>query len=87
MALPREPAGEDVAVLAIGRPKGGASSPPRGGDMSEMMGGGAMEPDGDEGLPPGFESAASEAFPDMDPANYGALKRLIALCMESGESY
>lgn len=85
MALPREPAGEDVAVLAIGNPKGGAGRPPRGG-MSDMDDRGPMGPDDEANeLPPGFESAASEAFPDMDPANYGALKRLIALCMESPE--
>ncbi len=87
MAMPREPAGEDFAVLAVGKPKGGAGRPPRGGmsdmDEAESM----MMPDEDEGgdLPPGFESAAMEAFPDMDPAGYPALKRLIALCMDSPE--
>lgn len=84
MAMPREPAGEDVAVLAIGAPKGGAGRPPRGG-LSDMGDGAPMGEEPTEELPPGFESAASEAFPDMDPANYGALKRLIALCMESPE--
>lgn len=79
----REPAGEDLAIV-IGPGKGGARPPARG-----MMG---SEPDGDEMgggemLPPGFEAAASEAFPDMDPASYPALKRLIATCMESEEGY
>lgn len=84
MAAPmREPAGEDLAIV-IGPGKGGARPPGRG-----MMG---AEPDGDEmgmggeePLPPGFEAAASEAFPDMDPASYPALKRLIATCMEAPE--
>lgn len=78
MALPmeREPAEPDLAVL-IGSGKGGRKAPGGGmmGEESEEM----------SELPPGFESAASEAFPDMDPASYPALKRLIALCMESPE--
>jgi hypothetical protein len=84
MALPREPAGEDFAVLAMGKPKGGSMGPPRGGmpGMEDEMA--AMEPD-EEMLPPGFEAAASEAFPEMDPASYPALKRLIATCMEAPE--
>lgn len=84
MAPPREPAGEDFAVLAVGKPKGGAGLPPRGG-MLDMGGSSPMGEEPAEELPPGFESAASEAFPDMDPAGYPALKRLIALCMESPE--
>jgi hypothetical protein len=86
MATPREPAGEDIAALVIGKPKGGGPMrPPRGG-MSDMDDRGPMGPDDESSeLPPGFEAAASEAFPDMDPMNYPALKRLIALCMESPE--
>lgn len=86
MALPREPAGEDFAVLAVGKPKGSRPmGSPRGG-MVDMDDHGPMGMDDEASeLPPGFESAASEAFPDMDPAGYPALKRLIALCMESPE--
>lgn len=76
MAAPmeRESVDADFAML-VGSPKGGAKPP--GGMMGEEM---AEEP-----LPPGFESAAVEAFPDMAPTAYPALKRLIALCMESPE--
>jgi len=77
MALPmeREAAEPDLAVL-VGTGKGGRKAPSVG-----------MGEEGEEAseLPPGFESAAAEAFPDMDPAAYPALKRLIALCMESSE--
>ena len=83
MARPmtREAAGPDLAVVIGTGPKGGRKPPGPGMSMNE-------EPDGDEigdsePLPPGFESAAGEAFPDMDPSNYPALKRLIALCMDS----
>lgn len=78
MAMPmeREPAEADLAVLIGGAPKGGRKPP--GAAMGDDMG-------AEEELPPGFEAAASEAFPDMDPAGYPALKRLIALCMESPE--
>lgn len=87
MALPREPAGGDIAALVIGKPKGGRPmGPPRGGmsDAEDMKDGGADEA---SELPPGFESAASEAFPDMDPSAYPALKRLIATCMENPDGY
>jgi len=79
MALPmeREPAEPDLAAL-VGSGKGGRKAP--GGGMMGEEGGEEMPE-----LPPGFESAAMEAFPDMDPAAYPALKRLIALCMESPE--
>ena len=83
MASPmREPAGPDLAVVIGPGPRGGRKPPARG--MSDMDDRGPGGPDEERGeLPPGFESAASEAFPDMDPAAYPALKRLIALCMES----
>ncbi len=79
MAAPmmeREPAEPDLAVL-IGSAKGGRKAPP-GEVLADEMG---IGEEGDEPLPPGFESAAMEAFPDMDPASYPALKRLIASCM------
>lgn len=81
MAAPmREPAGEDLA-LVIGTGKGGARPPGPG-----MMGGEPeMGMESEEPLPPGFEAAAVEAFPDMDPASYPALKRLIATCMDAPE--
>lgn len=77
MAAPmeREPAEADLALL-VGPGKGGGSKPPGGGMLGDEMG---ME--SEEELPPGFESAAMEAFPEMDPASYPALKRLIASCM------
>jgi hypothetical protein len=70
--MEREPAEPDLALL-VGPSKGG-SAPPGGGMMDEPM-------EEAEELPPGFEAAAVEAFPDMDPASYPALKRLIATCM------
>jgi hypothetical protein len=82
----REPAGEDLAIV-IGPGKGGRKPPGRGMMHSEPDAderGGPPDGDADEMLPPGFEAAASEAFPDMDPASYPALKRLIATCMDSG---
>ena len=81
MAMPREAAEPDLALLVAGKPKGGRGEMPSspGGDLDDM--GGPMM--GEEELPPGFESAAAEAFPDMDPMAYPALKRLIASCMES----
>lgn len=83
--MDREPADADLAIV-VG-PGMGARKGPRAGMAAAM---GETEPDGDEmgmeeELPAGFEAAASEAFPDMDPAGYPALKRLIALCMESPE--
>lgn len=83
-AMAREAAPADLAVIVAGKPPRGSKGPAGG-----MSGDGAPmgEPDGDEQLPPGFESAAMEAFPDMDPGAYPALKRLIASCMESGEGY
>lgn len=82
MAAPmeREPAEPDLALL-IGTGKGGRKAP--GAGMPDDMGMGMEEPA--EELPPGFEAAAMEAFPEMDPAGYPALKRLIALCMEAPE--
>ena len=68
----REPADDALLMVGVGKPKPRApmgSSPEMGGE-------------GEEPLPPGFDVAASEAFPDMDPAQYPALKRLIHLCME-----
>lgn len=89
MARPmtREAAPADLAVIVAGKPKGGRMPP--GGGMSDaddgapMMGGAGDH----DTLPPGFESAAGEAFPDMDPSAYPALKRLIGMCMDEKESY
>ena len=82
--MDREPADADLAIV-VGPGMGGRKAPRAG--MAAAMG---EEEEGDamgmeEELPAGFEAAASEAFPDMDPAGYPALKRLIALCMESPE--
>jgi hypothetical protein len=81
--MDREDADADLAIVV---------GPGMGGRKAPRAGMGGMEPDGnemggdmEEELPAGFESAALEAFPDMDPAGYPALKRLIALCMESPE--
>jgi hypothetical protein len=82
MALPatrqeREPADDALLMIGVGKPKPGAGmGAQRPGEESDPT-----EPDADDKLPPGFETAASEAFPDMDPSAYPALKRLIALCM------
>jgi len=68
--------GIDLAIIMGGKPKPGAKL-------------GGKEPDGDEGgddeLPPGFEEAASEAFPDLagDKERMLALKRCIHLCADS----
>lgn len=82
MALPatqseREPADDALLMIGVGKKKPGAGmgGAPSGAESDPM------EPDADDKLPPGFETAASEAFPDMDPSAYPALKRLIALCM------
>jgi hypothetical protein len=86
MAAPREMAGPDLALIVAGKPKGGGRKPPPGGAMSDADDTGAMGADDEQSeLPPGFESAAAEAFPDMSADQYPALKRLIALCMESPE--
>ncbi len=72
--------GIDLAIV-FGKPKGkgGADAAPD----SERSEAGA-EGEGD-GLPAGFEDAASEAFPDMagDPERMGSLHRLIKLCSDS----
>lgn len=85
MAMPRdrEAAEPDLALLVAGKPKGGRGMMPSspGGELEEM-GSDPMAAE-EEPLPPGFESAAAEAFPDMDPMAYPALKRLIASCMDS----
>lgn len=64
----------DLAIIMGGKPKGGA--PPAGDDE---------ESGEDDGLPHGFEEAASEAFPDLagDTERLHALKRLIMLCTDS----
>lgn len=87
--MAREAAPEDLAVIVAGKPRGGSKLPMGGSEAAEhrMMGMDAEMPNEADELPPGFESAASEAFPDMDPSAYPALKRLIASCMDSGEGY
>lgn len=78
----------DLAVVIEGGPpgrpgKGGASAPP----SSAMAPFGAeQDPDMAE-LPPGFDVAFEEAFPEIgaDPERMLAFKRLIHLCMESDE--
>jgi hypothetical protein len=69
----REPADDALLMIGVGKKKPGA----------DMGGESMMGDEGEEPLPPGFDVAASEAFPDMDPAQYPALKRLIHLCMET----
>ncbi len=87
MALPatreeREPADDALLMVGVGRPRPGPGRERMGSDpgMGPPMDG--EEGGGEDPLPPGFDVAASEAFPDMDPSAYPALKRLIALCME-----
>lgn len=70
--------GLDLAII-MGKSKGGMDKPaPKGSD--EESG---------EGLPPGFESAFSEVFPDMagDQEKMMAMKRLIGTCMSDGDDY
>jgi len=76
--------GIDLAIV-FGKPKGKGSKPdtePDGDEAEPPMS--MSDHDGDE-LPPGFEDAAAEAFPEMagDTERMGALKRLIHLCTDS----
>lgn len=66
----------DLAIV-MGGPKGKAPMGEPDGDERE-------ESDGDE-LPPGFEEAFAEAFPDSagDTERMQAVKRLIHLCAGS----
>ncbi len=66
--MEREPADDMFAALALGKKK-----------PSALL---ATEEHEGGDLPPGFDVAAEEAFPDMLPEQYPALKRLITLCME-----
>lgn len=61
--------GVDLAIIMGGKPKGGGDSMPKPKDESS----------GDE-LPPGFEEAATEAFPDMDPERLKAFWRAVKAC-------
>lgn len=70
--MPRDGKGVDLAVV-FGPAKGGKKPPKAGPGM--MMG------DEDEGLPPDFESAAGEAFPNMTPDRMAAFKRAIEACV------
>lgn len=69
--------GLDLAIV-MGKPKGGMDKPAPKGDEG-----------GGDSLPPGFESAFSEVFPDMagDQEKMMAMKRLIGTCMSDGDDY
>ncbi|MEI9950805.1 MAG: hypothetical protein WDO74_17950 [Pseudomonadota bacterium] len=72
----------DLAIIFGGKPGKGASKPPlRGSDDHEDE---SAEEDHDD-LPPGFEAAAIEAFPDLDGDHDRllALKRAISACTGS----
>jgi hypothetical protein len=73
--------GIDLAIV-FGKPKG------KGGPDDAPDSERSERPDReaeDEGLPAGFEDAASEAFPDMagDTERMESLHRLIKLCSDS----
>lgn len=70
--------GIDLAIIMGGKPKG---------DAGKMGAEKPKESDSDD-LPPGFEEAFAEAFPDAagDHERMLALKRLIGTCM-SGDDY
>jgi len=77
--------GPDLAIIFGGKPGKPSSKP--GSDSEDRD-----RPDDDtddehDDLPPGFEAAAIEAFPDFegDHERLAALKRLISLCMDSYE--
>lgn len=75
--------GVDLAVImGGGKPKLG------GGKLGADDDGGSEKPSGDDSLPPGFESAFAELFPDMadDKDKMMAMKRLIGTCM-GGDDY
>lgn len=82
--MAREMAGPDMAVIVAGKPRGMGKPSPRG---PAPMGEDDMSAPGDDEsqLPPGFEAAAREAFPDMDPSAYAALERLIDICVAEKE--
>lgn len=67
--------GVDLAIVFGGKGDDKEASGKSGGD----------DGGGDEDLPPGFEEAYSEAFPDApaDKEQMMALKRLIHLCSDS----
>lgn len=69
--------GVDLAIVFGGKPKGDRDSAPARGEEDD-------EKD-EDGLPPGFEEAYAEAFPDSpaDPEQMKSLKRLIMLCTDS----
>jgi len=74
----------DLAIIFGGKPgKGGHSPPSRGSDEHDDDE--STEEDHDDDLPPGFEAAATEAFPDLegDSERLKALKRAIAACTGS----
>jgi len=66
--------GLDIAVIMGDKPKLGDGKP------AEDRGG---------ALPPGFEAAFSEVFPDMagDQEKMAAMKRLIGTCMSDSDDY
>jgi len=80
--------GVDLAIIFGGKPGKGGQKPPAPGDSEERE---AMRDDDDDDhdhdddhdeLPPGFEEAAVEAFPEMegDVERLKALRRAIAAC-------
>jgi hypothetical protein len=61
--------GPDLAAV-FGSAKGGKKPPAAD-----------AETPADDSVPPDFEAAALEAFPDMGPAELSALKRAIEACV------
>jgi hypothetical protein len=68
--------GVDLAIIFGGKGKGGEKPPMRDSDEHD---------DEHDELPPGFEAAATEAFPELDgdTERLMALKRAIAACADS----
>lgn len=77
---PKRKGGPDLAIIFGGKPGKPSSKP--GPDTEDRE---HSDDNEDDELPPGFEAAAIEVFPDFegDHERLVALKRLIALCTGS----